>query len=86
MIPKAKKRLKRILLPLAAGVGFLALLGAEGRNIDYAAHIFGLGAGFIVGLAVSALVRHDNTLPRPLEWALGLFAPLFLLLCWGIAL
>ena len=77
---------KRILLPLAAGIGFLALLGAEGKNVDYAAHIFGLGSGFIVGLAVSALVRHDDSLPRPLEWALGLAAPLFLLLCWGIAL
>ena len=77
---------KRFLLPLAAGIGFLALLGAEGKHVDYAAHIFGLGSGFIVGLAVSALVRHDDSLPRPLEWALGLAAPLFLLLCWGIAL
>ena len=78
--------LKRILIPLAAGVAFLAMLGAEGRNIDYAAHIFGLGAGFLVGLAVSSLVRHDDALPRPLEWALGLASPLFLLLCWSIAL
>ena len=76
--------LRRLLLPVAAGVGFLALLGAEGENIDYAAHIFGLGAGFLVGLAVSALVRHDNALPRPLELALGFAAPLILLLCWGI--
>ena len=78
--------LRRILLPAAAGVGFLALLGAEGENIDYAAHIFGLGAGFLVGLAVSSLVRHDNGLPRRLELLLGLAAPLLLLLCWGIAL
>ncbi|WP_446425648.1 rhomboid family intramembrane serine protease [Mailhella sp.] len=76
--------LRRLLLPVAAGVGFLALLGAEGQNVDYAAHIFGLGAGFLVGLAVSALVRHDNALPRPLELALGFAAPLILLLCWGI--
>ena len=76
--------LRRLLLPVAAGVGFLALFGAEGENIDYAAHIFGLGAGFLVGLAVSALVRHDNALPRPLELALGFAAPLILLLCWGI--
>ena len=86
MVRPHLRGMKRFLLPLAAGVGFLAMLGAEGRNIDYAAHIFGLGAGFLVGLAVSALVRHDNALPRPAEWALGLSAPLFLLLCWGIAL
>jgi membrane associated rhomboid family serine protease len=78
--------LKRILIPLAAGVAFLAMLGAEGKNIDYAAHIFGLGSGFLVGLAVSSLVRHDDALPRPLEWTLGLASPLFLLLCWSIAL
>jgi membrane associated rhomboid family serine protease len=41
----------RVLLPLAAGTGILASLGAgdlEGR-IDYAAHIFGLLAGLGVG-------------------------------------
>jgi membrane associated rhomboid family serine protease len=41
----------RILLPLAAGAGLLASLGAgdlEGR-IDYAAHIFGLLAGLGIG-------------------------------------
>ncbi|MBR3881488.1 MAG: rhomboid family intramembrane serine protease, partial [Mailhella sp.] len=78
--------LRRLALPVAAGMAFLALLGAEGENIDYAAHIFGLGAGFLVGLAVSALLRHDNALPQPLETALGLAAPLLILLCWGIAL
>ena len=86
VIRSPARGLRRILLPMAAGVGFLALLGAEGENIDYAAHIFGLGAGFLVGLAVSSFVRHDSTLPRPLELALGVITPLFLLLCWGIAL
>lgn len=78
--------LRRIALPMAAGMAFLALLGAEGDNIDYAAHIFGLGAGFLVGLGASALIRPDAPLPRLLETALGFAAPLFLLLCWGIAL
>ncbi len=86
VIRSSTKGLRRMLVPAAAGVGFLALLGAEGDNIDYAAHIFGLGAGFLVGLAVSALVRHDTAVPRPLECTLGTAAPLFLLLCWGIAL
>jgi len=78
--------LRRLALPVAAGMAFLALLGTGGDNIDYAAHIFGLGAGFLVGLAVSALLRHDRTLPRLTETALGFSALLFLLLCWGIAL
>ncbi len=77
---------RRLALPVAAGLAFLAMLGAEGKNTDYAAHIFGLLSGFLVGLAVSSALRHHNALPRPLEFALGCAAPLFLLLCWDLAL
>ena len=77
--------LRRLALPVAAGVAFLAMLGTEGSNIDYAAHIFGLAAGFIVGLAASAALRHDGKRRRPLEYALGAAAPLFLMLCWHLA-
>lgn len=41
---------KKIYLPLAAAVGFLALLGTEGENVDYGAHIAGLGAGLFLGI------------------------------------
>ena len=77
---------RRLALPVAAALAFLAMLGAEGKNVDYSAHIFGLASGFIIGLAVSAALRHHNGLPRPLEIALGCAAPLFLLLCWDLAL
>ena len=77
---------RRLILPVAAGMSFLALLGAEGKNVDYAAHIFGLISGFMIGLAVSLALRHHNRLPRLLEWTLGCAAPLFLLLCWDLAL
>ena len=77
--------LRRLALPMAAGAAFLAMLGTEGHNIDYAAHIFGLLAGFLVGLAASAALRHDEGRHRPLEYALGLAAPLFLMLCWYLA-
>lgn len=76
---------RRVVLPVAAGVAVLALLGAEGRNIDYAAHIFGLLAGFLVGTAVSFMVRHDNALPRSLEILSGGAALLLLALCWDLA-
>jgi len=76
---------RRVVLPVAAGVAVLALLGAEGRNIDYAAHIFGLLAGFMVGPAVSFMVRHDNALPRSLEILSGGAALLLLALCWALA-
>ena len=67
-------------------MAFLAMLGTEGKNVDYAAHVFGLLSGFIVGLAVSLALRHHDGLPRTLECALGCAAPLFLLLCWHLAL
>ena len=40
---------RRGILLLAAGTGILAMLGTEGSNTDYAAHLFGLLSGFIVG-------------------------------------
>ena len=40
---------RRGVLLLAAGTGILAMLGTEGENTDYAAHLFGLLSGFIVG-------------------------------------
>lgn len=77
---------RRLVLPVAAALAFLAMLGSEGRNVDYSAHIFGLVSGFIIGLAVSLALRHHDGLPRPLEIALGCAAPLILLLCWDLAL
>ncbi len=77
---------RRLALPVAAGLAFLAMLGAEGKNVDYSAHIFGLVSGFLIGLAVSFALRHHDGLPRPLEFALGCSAPLILLLCWDLAL
>ena len=76
--------LRRLALPVAAGVAFLALLGTEGHNIDYAAHIFGLLAGFLVGLAASLTLRHDGG-RRTMETVLGAAAPFFLLFCWHLA-
>ena len=86
VVRSSARGFRRMALPVAAGMAFLAMLGAEGQNIDYAAHIFGLLSGFLVGLAVSFAIRHDDGLPRPLECLLGCAAPLFLLLCWKLAL
>lgn len=41
---------RRWLLPVAAALGLLALLGAGGEHVDIAAHLFGFGAGIILGL------------------------------------
>jgi rhomboid protease GluP len=46
---KRSAALKEIFLPLAAGAGLLAFLGAGGPRTDLGAHFFGLLAGAILG-------------------------------------
>jgi membrane associated rhomboid family serine protease len=46
---KRTAALKEILLPLAAGAGLLAFLGAGGPRTDLGAHFFGLLAGAVLG-------------------------------------
>lgn len=46
---KRSAALKEILLPLAAGAGLLAFLGAGGPRTDLGAHFFGLLAGAVLG-------------------------------------
>lgn len=77
---------RKALLPLGAALALLAMLGTEGDRTDYAAHVFGLGAGFALGLAAGYLLR-ERGVPRPaLQWLMGLFALLLLLLAWIAAL
>lgn len=76
---------RRVLLPLAAGLALLAMLGTEGERTDYAAHIFGLLSGFGLGLVASAILKRHGPPPRFLEWGMGLAVPLFLLWCWDKA-
>lgn len=76
--------LREMALPAAAGMAFLAMLGSEGENVDYAAHVFGLAAGFAVGLRISLTIKH-RSVPRALEMILGAAAAGFLALCWALA-
>jgi len=46
---KKSATIKDILLPLAAGAGLLAFLGAGGPRTDLGAHFFGLLAGAVLG-------------------------------------
>jgi membrane associated rhomboid family serine protease len=41
---------RKAVLPLGAGAGLLAMLGTEGPRTDYAAHLFGLGSGLLLGM------------------------------------
>ncbi len=77
---------RRGILLLAAGTGILAMLGTEGENTDYAAHLFGLLSGFSVGGAASGLVRRTGLPSRRTEILFGLAAAGLLAICWRLAL
>ena len=57
-VSKRSAALKDILLPLAAGAGLLAFLGAGGPRTDLGAHFFGLLAG--AGLGAFLVSCHPN--------------------------
>ena len=74
-------------LPLIIVALVLAMLGTEGENTDYGAHLFGLLSGFIVGGAASWLSRKTDSLSsRRINILLGFAAAGIGLLCWKLAL
>ena len=74
---------RRGIVLLTAGAGILAMLGTEGETTDYAAHLFGLLAGFMVGGVFAPLLRRTSFL---LETLLGTAALALLVVCWRLAL
>lgn len=77
---------RSILLPLGAGAGLLAMLGAEGEKTDFGAHLWGLGVGVLCGL-----LWHWPLTWRPVQsdWGqavLGVGSFLIVLVSWGMAL
>jgi rhomboid protease GluP len=59
----ARRSLRAMFLPLAAGLALLSMLGVGGERTDVGAHLF----GFLAGLSLGALVRltiHGTFSPR----------------------
>jgi len=73
----------RAWLPLAAGLALLAMLGT-GRGSDVAAHLFGLGAGGLLGLPLSiAALRPPGA---AVQYAAGALALGSVVGAWALAL
>lgn len=80
-----KSGLKRLLVPLGAGVALLGWLGAGSGNVDIMAHLCGFVAGGV--LAVGArMVRLKDLLDRKLQLALAFSVPIAFIAAWWFAL
>ncbi len=78
--------LRRWLLPFAAAVALLALLGTEGKQTDLGAHLFGFLFGIGLGLPAGyLLVRHGRP-GRLLNALLALVSAMAVIFAWWAAL
>lgn len=65
------QRWRRALLPVAAGLGVLAMLGSGGGRVDAFAHLFGLAAGVLLGGVVGWLAPSAPAARAQWLWALA---------------
>ena len=86
-ISKRSAALKEILLPLAAGAGLLAFLGAGGERTDLGAHFFGLLAGAGLG-ALLVFLPSQRILINKTSLQANLFIASLVIvgLCWWVAM
>lgn len=75
---------KKALIPLAAGMALVSMLGTGGEDVDYLAHCCGFGAGFLLGVLKGWQSRFAPTrqLPQVVALLLALLLPL---LAWWAA-
>ena len=86
LLRQGQYRRKRWLMPVAAGLSLLALLGTEGKNTDIGAHLFGFIYGGCLGLIVEYLLARLGRPGRRLNAALALSALVTVLVAWWLAL
>lgn len=77
---------RRMVVPLAAGLAILGMLGSEGERTDLGAHLFGLLAGLVVGVAAQWLRERLGRPPRWVEWGAGVACAGLLAASWILAL
>lgn len=82
--PAGRDGWRRVLVPFAAGLALLAMLGTSGERVDLWAHLFGFLAGTALGLpTVLALPRRPGALA---QGAFALATTAAVGLCWWLAL
>lgn len=77
---------RRWLLPVAAALALLALLGTEGKQTDLGAHLFGFLFGLILGLMAEYLIIKKGPPGRLLNALLALLSIGTVIAAWWVAL
>lgn len=77
---------RRWLLPVAGGLGLLAMLGAGGDNTDLGAHLFGFLFGLPIGLAAELVVEHRGRPGPGMNLLLACFSVAMVGASWWVAL
>ena len=75
---------KRWMLPVAAALGILVLLGTEGKNTDLGAHLFGFLAGIALGLATESVIGRSGQPGRTMNLLLALLSGVTVVAAWLI--
>lgn len=74
---------RRVWMPIAAGLAFLAMLGM-GERVDLWAHLIGFVLGGILGILVAFVVPRPRALR--VQWTLGGASVATVIYCWSLAL
>lgn len=79
------RRRRGVWVPLGAGLAIVAMLGGPGPEIDFSAHLFGLAAGALAGLAISLPLAERPRPGTPIQLAAFLASALLILGAWRLA-
>ena len=78
---------QKIIMPLGAGLGLLAMLGSEGERTDLGAHFWGLATGVVTGLFFARKIEWLKTLVTFGRQSLLLAGSvIFILTSWFVAM
>jgi len=79
------ERRRGVWVPLGAGLALVAMLGGPGPDVDFSAHLFGLAAGALAGLAISLPLAARPRPGVPAQLAALLTSVVLVLGAWRLA-